>query len=296
MTESCGFAHSNTVEVTIWPNYHDTLSAAVCQGDVYMENGFEIDETMTAHPGIFEFEQRLSTDHCDSVIVLQLVVNQRYENNIEDEVCEGESYFANGFAISAMETQNADTLHRTLTIPTGQGCDSVVHLHLVVVDTSLQIISMTPDFCEEMSAELMVVTEMSDYQWSTGEMMPQITVTSPGVYSVTAEQGGCRSTAKYVIEPCELQITLPNAITPSRGDGLNDYFSIPEPMQRSIQEFEISIFNRWGEQIFYSTDKYFRWNGEVNGKIYYNNVYTYMIRCTNAIGKPYVFKGSVTVL
>lgn len=296
MTESCGSVYSNAVDVTIWPTYLDTLSAAVCQGDVYMENGFEIDETMTETPGLFTFEQRLSTAHCDSVIVLQLVVNPYYENEIEDEVCEGEDYFANGFVVLAYETVGADTLQRTLNMQTEQGCDSVVRLHLTVVDTALQIICMTPDFCDDMSAELTVVTRMTDYQWSTGEQMPQITVTSPGRYSVTATQGDCQSTAKFVIEPCEFQFVLPNAITPGRGDGLNDYFYIPEHMQYSIQLFEITIFNRWGEQVFYSTDKSFKWNGEVNGKIYYNNVYTYIIRCTNAAGKQYQFKGSVTVL
>jgi gliding motility-associated-like protein len=255
-----------------------------------------VDETMTEEPGAYTYEQHLSTGHCDSVIVLQLVVNEQYERLVEDVVCEGDGYNAYGFTIPAAETVDADTLQRMLMLTSEQGCDSVVLLHLVVVDTAVQIISLTPDFCEGLSAELSVITEMTDYQWSTGESMPQITVTMPGIYSVTATEGDCESTARYTIEPCEFQLLLPNAITPSKSDGLNDYFSIPEPMQRSFQDFEISIFNRWGSMVYYSTDKNFRWNGEVEGKIYYNNVYTYIIRCTNAQGKAYMFKGSVTVL
>lgn len=296
ITATCGTSYSNTVDVTVWPNYYDTLSAAICQGGAYWENGFEIDETMTEEPGTYTYEQHLSTGHCDSVIVLQLVVNEHYERLVEDVACEGDSYNANGFTIPAAETVDADTLERILMLTSEQGCDSVVLLHLVVIDTAVQIISLTPDFCEGLSAELSVITEMSDYQWSTGESMPQITVTMPGIYSVTAMEGDCESTARYTIEPCEFQLILPNAITPSKSDGLNDYFSIPEPVQRSFQDFEISIFNRWGSMVYYSTDKNFRWNGEVEGKIYYNNVYTYIIRCTNAQGKPYLFKGSVTVL
>lgn len=296
ITATCGTSYSDTVNVTVWPSYHDTLSAAVCQGGTYWENGFEVDETMTEEPGAYTYEQHLSTGHCDSVIVLQLVVNEQYERLVEDVVCEGDGYNAYGFTIPAAETVDADTLQRMLMLTSEQGCDSVVLLHLVVVDTAVQIISLTPDFCEGLSAELSVITEMTDYQWSTGESMPQITVTMPGIYSVTATEGDCESTARYTIEPCEFQLLLPNAITPSKSDGLNDYFSIPEPMQRSFQDFEISIFNRWGSMVYYSTDKNFRWNGEVEGKIYYNNVYTYIIRCTNAQGKAYMFKGSVTVL
>ena len=126
--------------------------------------------------------------------------------------------------------------------------------------------------------------------------MPNITVTLPGNYYVTASQGNCSVTARYVIESCDIQLYLPNAITPSRGDGLNDVFRIPEMTQRMIYDFEISVFNRWGEMVYYSTDKNFAWNGEVKGKIYYNIVYNYIIRYSDANGKPYYVKGSITVL
>lgn len=296
ITASCGRAYSDTVEVEVWPAYHDTLSVTMCQGDTYQENGFEVDETMTANPGTFTLEQRLTTGHCDSVIILQYTVNQKYESTIEEEICEGKDYAAHGFVIPAEETVDVETLTRTLTLASVQGCDSLVQLHLTVVDTALQIVSLTPDFCEDMSAELVVVTELADYQWNTGETMSQITVTMPGVYSVTASQGNCRVQARYTVEPCEFKLLLPNAITPTRGDGLNDYFSIPETMQHIIGDFEITFYNRWGEIVFYSTDKSFRWNGEVNGTIYPNNVYSYIVRCTDVNGKQYTFKGTLTVL
>ncbi|MBR4912852.1 MAG: gliding motility-associated C-terminal domain-containing protein, partial [Bacteroidales bacterium] len=123
-----------------------------------------------------------------------------------------------------------------------------------------------------------------------------ITVTQPGVYSVTAMQGGCRATARYTVEACDFQLWLPNAFTPSRSDGLNDVFSLPQRVQSMVNDFEISIFNRWGEQVFYSTDKNFRWDGSVKGKTFVNTVYTYIIRYTLSGGKPYRVTGSVTVL
>ena len=60
--------------------------------------------------------------------------------------------------------------------------------------------------------------------------------------------------------------------------------------------FEISIFNRWGEMVFHSTDKGFRWNGEYKGKIYHQNVYNYVIHYTDSAGRPFRVTGSVTVL
>ena len=63
-----------------------------------------------------------------------------------------------------------------------------------------------------------------------------------------------------------------------------------------INDFEISIFDRWGEQVFHSTDKAFQWDGSVNGKMAVNAVYNYVIRYTLVGGKPSRAQGSVTVL
>ena len=78
--------------------------------------------------------------------------------------------------------------------------------------------------------------------------------------------------------------------------GLNDYFTIPEDVALRMESFEIRVFNRWGEQVYYSTDKNFRWNGVVKGKLAVGSVFNYIIRYTDVNGKPYVFKGMVTVL
>ena len=224
---------------------------------------------------------------CDSVVTLHLTVYPAEVAEFAEAACE--EYVWNGETY----TESGDY---TRTFANTVGCDSTVILHLTVIDTALEIISLTEDFCEGMSAELVAVTDMTDYLWSTGENMPNITVTQPGVYSVTAMQGGCRATARYTVEACDFQLWLPNAFTPSRSDGLNDVFSLPQRVQSMVNDFEISIFNRWGEQVFYSTDKNFRWDGSVEGKTFVNTVYTYIIRYTLSGGKPYRVTGSVTVL
>ena len=109
---------------------------------------------------------------------------------------------------------------------------------------------------------------------------------------------GCDSIVHVTIQIAATDFTLylPNAITPSKADGLNDVFSIPEKAQAQMSDFEIQIFNRWGEVVFYSTDKGFSWNGEFKGKTFYNNVYQYVIHYTNLFGKSFVKKGTITVL
>jgi gliding motility-associated-like protein len=109
---------------------------------------------------------------------------------------------------------------------------------------------------------------------------------------------GCDSTIYITIQiaVAEISLYLPNAITPSKSDGLNDGFSLPEKIQNQIDDFEISIFNRWGEMVFYSNDKNFCWHGEYKGKIYYNNVYQYLIHYSNHFGKKFAVKGTITIL
>ena len=223
---------------------------------------------------------------CDSVVTLHLTLNHTETAEITETACNeyvwnGETYTESGNYIQTFTNE--------------AGCDSSLTLHLTVIDTALEIISLTEDFCEGMSAELVAVTAMTDYLWSTGEELPNITVTAPGVYSVTASQGGCRATARYTVEACDFQLWLPNAITPSKNDGLNDVFCLPPRTQSMISDFEISIFNRWGELVFYSTDKGFKWDGSVEGKTFVGTVYNYLIRCT-VNGKPHRVMGSVTVL
>ena len=127
-------------------------------------------------------------------------------------------------------------------------------------------------------------------------MGTSILVTESGLYTLTASNGVCEQVEQFNIPFCPLSILLPNAITPSKGDGLNDAFQLSEFDRNQIGDFSISIYDRWGEQVFYSEDKHFRWDGRNDGKLMVNVVYNYLIRCTDHRGKPYVFTGNITVL
>ncbi len=295
ISAACGTVFSNTVTINVWMNHHDTVEANVCQDEPFQNFGFDIGADETDEVGLQTFTQLLPSSHCDSTLTLLLTVNPKYEALIEENVCEGDGYFLNGFSVNHQETMGVDELTRELSLQSASGCDSIVRLHLSVTDTSLHIESSTSDFCERLSTELMAVTQMTDYLWNTGETSQEITVTQPGLYRVTAYQGPCHRTASYHVENCNTDLYLPNTISPVYSSGLNDYFSIPEFFRQSIRHFEIRIYNRFGELVFHSTDKNFRWNGECNGQIYHNTIYNYIILYTDKLGK-YQVKGSVLVL
>ncbi len=232
---------------------------------------------------------------CDSVFNLHLVILPTYRTEEALTLCESELpyHYAPADTIFLPGTTDAEFSFR---LTTESGCDSVIVLQLEIIDTALQVVSLTEDFCENFEAVLTVSGTLADYLWSTGETTQEITVTQPGTYSVSASEGDCGAVAQISIEPCEFNLFLPNAITPGNPDGLNDYFHIQERIQSQIGNFEIDIFNRWGECVFRSTDKGFRWNGEYRGRINTNVIYSYIIRCTNLRGEKFLFKGSITVL
>ena len=296
VSQSCGTVNSNEVTVSVWPNSSDTIVASVCQGETYSQYNFDVTAEQTEEAGEYTFEQHHATGHCDSAVVLLLTVYPVEEELVEAGICEGEGYNSAGFNVSPQETIGEDEIELTQYLQSVHGCDSVVTLHLTVIDTALRIEMLSEDFCENNEAALTVVTGMPDYVWSTGETATTIAVTSPGLYSVTATQGGCSATAQIRVEGCHLELVLPNAITPSSGDGLNDCFFIPEGYTANISLFKVYIYNRWGELVFYSTDKNFRWYGEYRDQTQYQAVYSYVIEYTDLAGRPTRLSGSVTVL
>jgi len=85
----------------------------------------------------------------------------------------------------------------------------------------------------------------------------------------------------------DYNLRVPNVFTPN-GDGVNDFWSVTDlPADNCTEQFGyVEVLNRWGRQVFRSTDRNFRWFGssDVPG------VYYYLIRYTKQ-----QWKGTVTL-
>ncbi len=100
----------------------------------------------------------------------------------------------------------------------------------------------------------------TQYNWSDGQSGQSITITKDGRYTVDLiSTYGCKSTdAVTISEDCPSSIYAPTAFTPNN-DGTNDKFYVKG---ENIYDFELFIFNRWGEVIFHSKDMNEGWNGK----------------------------------
>lgn len=89
-----------------------------------------------------------------------------------------------------------------------------------------------------------------------------------------SQQGCIDSTMLNLIIFNEFLLYIPNSFTPN-GDNINDIFQVTS---EGLLDFELTIFNRWGEEIFTTTDPNKGWNGQHKGELVQNDVYVYKVK------------------
>ena len=97
-------------------------------------------------------------------------------------------------------------------------------------------------------------------------------------YQVVTNEFGCRDTAirQIYVEP-QTTIYIPNAFTPNE-DGSNEVF---KPVIFDVTEYELLIFNRWGEVIFETQNTSEGWDGRMKGRLAPDGVYVWRVTYRN---------------
>jgi len=129
---------------------------------------------------------------------------------------------------------------------------------------------------------------------------PVFTFPDTGVYAVkliVTHPSGCMDTIIQFldVEP-EVRYFLPNAFTPNN-DGLNDDFRGTGSFQ-FMNDFTLTIWNRWGELLFETKDPNQGWNGQKNnsGPLAPPGVYVCVVRYVDARGREREIKGFATLV
>jgi len=87
-------------------------------------------------------------------------------------------------------------------------------------------------------------------------------------------------------------VFIPNAFAPN---GVNKIF-IPVTSYMEKTDYDFRIFDRWGEQVFQTSDPYKGWDGSIGSKRADEAVYVYLLQFKTAYGEYVERKGSVTLL
>ncbi|MEZ5197496.1 MAG: gliding motility-associated C-terminal domain-containing protein [Bacteroidales bacterium] len=135
-----------------------------------------------------------------------------------------------------------------------------------------------------------------EYLWSTGEITEDIDPLGGGIYTVEVTDGNMCKSAGSVFVEVHYRIYAPTAFSPN-GDGMNDEFKI-YGLGTDLRQFELTLFDRWGNEVFKTNDAENYWNGRFHnsGEACPIEVYTWMAKITYSTGEAIIDKGNVSLL
>ena len=123
------------------------------------------------------------------------------------------------------------------------------------------------------------------------QLQPQVTAVGDAVYWLTAvSPNGCGTSIDTVNVKVYKDIYIPSAFTPN-GDGKNDLWNIPA--LQAFSQFELLVYNRYGQLVFQSRNQYQPWNGKTNGTPLPAGAYVYFLSITD-LKKSW--KGTVMII
>jgi len=117
------------------------------------------------------------------------------------------------------------------------------------------------------------------------------------ILAVISDKGCVDTTIKIIKIEDEIMFYIPNAFSPN-SDGVNDGFK-GTGMGIDTTTYNIWIFDRWGNQVFYTANMEEAWDGRFQGKegdIVQEDVYVWQVRFKDFRGKKHEHHGTVSVL
>lgn len=171
------------------------------------------------------------------------------------------------------------------------GCISDTAYFTVQVDSVPTL--TVPDSLTMCKGETINVTVSSTtpgalFNWEPGSLSGDSQSVSPQndvLYSVYAYNQNCTSQTKdiqlVVYENCDCKLVIPNIFTPN-GDQVNDEFTVLNPQNCALSDFEFILYNRWGAVVWRAENILDVWNGKCmmgncnDGTYYWVFTYSYV--------------------
>ncbi|MBI4932201.1 MAG: PKD domain-containing protein [Bacteroidetes bacterium] len=200
---------------------------------------------------------------------------------------------------------SSGTYTATLSLTSNNGCTTAISHSVFVYAQPTADFSVSPNSITELG-ELFAFSDLSytgivQWAWTFGDgdsssvQNPGHSYADTGMYNVTLiviSQFGCIDTVMHFVEVRDFAFYVPNAFTPN-GDNHNDLFS---GVGIGIREYELLIFDRWGNLIFITHDYNERWDGTIKGgsAVVQEDVYVWKIRVLDIFNKEHRYIGTVT--
>jgi gliding motility-associated-like protein len=171
-----------------------------------------------------------------------------------------------------------------ITYKAASGCDSMVYYNVKFSYTPT--INLGQDECltGKDSIVLSVPDQYSSYSWNGVETgRSSMVVRRPGKYVLIVRNGcGIASDTIQVYQDCAFEVFVPSAFTPNN-DNHNDYFILPSLNKNRL--VRLSVYNRWGQMVFSTTDQRKGWDGKKMNALQPAGTYIYSLEMETLDGK-----------
>jgi gliding motility-associated-like protein len=204
------------------------------------------------------------------------------------------------------------TFYSIMTLTDGNGCKGKDSAKVIVYPIPNADFNWQPQPASILDPIIGFYNESSGamintWKWSFGDpgnhtsllQNPSFDFENAGTYTtqllVISNYGCVDSVSKVVVIDADYMIYVPNAFTPN-DDGTNEIFSAKG---EGIDEFRMYIFDRWGNEVFFSDDIYKGWDGRYQAKgndILPQDLYVWKIELKTYKGEAKMLKGTVSLL
>lgn len=250
----------------------------------------------------------------DDVLVSINLLPQSFSLGLDTTLCTGGSFFLtapvtsdelrwqDGSDQATMLVDQAGTFSLQVSNLCGVETDEVV----VTMSTDVPLLSLTSPipWCPGDQVTLNATQSFAaNYLWSTGQTVPSIVVVTPGIYSI--EVFAPCNTASGLVEVIAMNdcnpaddIYIPNVFSPN-DDQINDVFRLSTGPDVVLTNLEGSIYDRWGNLVYFSDAIPFAWDGRFDGEVMMPGVYVYHLKVKYTVGrdeKEKLFTGDLTVV
>ncbi len=161
-------------------------------------------------------------------------------------------------------------------------------------------------FIPVLQAEMLNVSNTNQVSWFldgqeiSGQKSIDVEITRNGEHTITLiaeDENGCKNRKTEKFET-NISLNAPNAFSPN-GDGINDTW-MPLALKTNPDiKFQLKVVDAQGKQVFYSTNPFNEWDGNIPGKNYSEikgNIYIWYAIVYLPNGEKMDFGGSVTIL
>lgn len=311
-------------DTELCPGESVTLNSANTQGATYLWTsnppGFTSNQAIpppVSPTQSTQYTVSATLDNCTLVRSVNIIVYEATLAVSEDQnLCAGESatltangsltgqyLWSNGETTPSITVSPAQTTTYNLLYTYGDGCTLQDAVKVTVVPNFTLSIVTDPDtnrvnIGEPLSLRALVAPSQNlsnfQFQWlengsvnigSTESIETTPSTNDSTIYYklIVTAPNGCMQMTQVNFSLVQPKVVVPNAFSPN-GDEVNDIFRL-RVLEGAVTILEMSIYNRWGDKIFSSTEPDAIWDGKMDdGKDAPSDIYVYFIRWQRSDG------------